>query len=90
MVGIKAEKDACYALLKELNRTLTCPSDDPKLNPKCKYTLRGVIPSPDVLYLCRRKQPQSSEQVDEETDEWWRISWAPDAENPVQQEVRAY
>lgn len=90
MVGIKAEKEACYALLKELNQTLTVPSEDPKLNPKHKYTLRGVIPSPDVLYMCRRNQLQPSEQADEEIDQWWRIAWVPDADNPVHQEVCAY
>lgn len=81
------EKEACYALLKKLNETLTLPSDDPERDPKHKYTLRGVIPSPDVLYICRRKPVQPSEQADEEIDSWWRIAWTPDADNPVQQEV---
>lgn len=88
--GIKAVKEACYALLKELNQTLTMPSDDPKLNPRHKYTLRGVIPSPDVLYLCRRKQTPTFELPDDDDDEWWRITWVPEADNPVQQEVCAY
>lgn len=87
LAGIKAEKEACYALLKELNKTLTIPSDDPKLNPTHKYTLRGVIPSPDVIYMCRRKEAGSFQGMIQELDEWWKFSWVPDAENPVKQEV---
>lgn len=85
--GIKVETNACLALLKKLNTAFTVPSADPKLNPEHKYTLRGVITSPDVIYMCRRKEREPFVEIDEEIDEWYRIAWVPEDDNVVKHEV---
>lgn len=84
---MRAERDACFTLLKKLNTALTVPDEDPKLSPVHKYTLRGVIASSDVIYMCRRKEREPFAEVDEDLDQWFRIAWVPDEPNPVKQEV---
>lgn len=82
--GIRAEKEACFALFKELNKTLTVPSQDPALHPKHKYSLRGVITSPDVLYMCTRRflDPQNSDHTEDRAqDQWCRVSWLAEGAN---------
>lgn len=89
---MRAEKEACCAVLKQLNQTLTVPSDDPALNPKHKYHLRGVIASPDELYMCRPGDHES--ETDDavknslEPHQWSKCSWVSGAESPVKFEVR--
>lgn len=94
LVGIRVEKEACCALFRKLNESLTVPSQDPKLNPTHKYSLRGVITSPDVLYMCTRRYNESrnndNDGGDPDFDQWYRVSWLADGANAVQQTVRAY
>lgn len=92
--GLTIEKEACCALFKELNKTFTVPNQDPKLNPTHKYSLRGVITSPDVLYMCIRRRQEVGNNDNgcdgPEFDQWYRVSWSADGANAVQQTVRAY
>lgn len=79
--------NACLALLKKLNTAFTVPCEDPKLTPEHKYTLRGVITSPDVIYICRRKEREPFVETEEDVDQWFRIAWVPDEDNPIKHEV---
>ena len=76
-------------MLRDMSKVLTEPSEDPKLNPTNKYTLRGVITSPEVVYMCRRRavEPLEAQSAGEKTDQWWRISWVAGDENPIKQEA---
>lgn len=89
---MRAEKEACCAVLKQLNQILTVPSDDPALNPTHKYYLQGVITSPDVLYMRRTGDREHSlDDVVEnslESPQWAKCSWISGAEEPVNFEVR--
>lgn len=75
-----------------MSKVLTTPSDDPTLNPSHKYTLRGVITSPDVVYMCRRRpaEPFETENAGVTIDQWCRVSWVAGAENPVKQEATVF
>lgn len=81
-------------MFKELNKTLTVPSQDPKLNPTHKYSLRGVITSPDVLYMRIRGHHEpwnnDNDTGDREFDQWYRVSWCADGVSVVQQTVRVH
>lgn len=83
----KVETNACLALLKKLNTAFTVPCEDSKLNPVHKYTLRGVIASPDVIYMCRRQEREPFVETGEDVDQWFRIAWVPDEDNPIKHEV---
>lgn len=88
--GINAERDVCVANVTRLNQTFTVPSDDESVNPTHSYTLRGVITSMNVVYMCRRKQSEVMEEgaKDAYLNEWYMVSWDGD-ENQVKHEVRA-
>lgn len=69
---------------------LTVPSEEPEMDPTHKYTLRGVITSADVVYMCRRREadpPETEASSSAKVDQWWRCAWVAGDENPVRQEV---
>ncbi|KAJ0114905.1 hypothetical protein J7T55_004647 [Diaporthe amygdali] len=83
------EKEACCNLLRQMAEVLTVPSEEPEMDPHHKYTLRGVITSPEVVYMCRRTEanPSETEATGTKVDQWWRIAWVAGDENPVRQEA---
>lgn len=88
--GLGQEKEACCDLLRRMAEVLTVPSEEAEMHPTHKYTLRGVITSPDVVYMCRRREADASEAEasSAKVDQWWRCAWVAGDENPVRQEVR--
>ncbi|KUI71776.1 hypothetical protein VM1G_07364 [Cytospora mali] len=92
LARLNAEKDACCAILREMSNVLTAPSQDPELDPTNKYTLRGVITSPEVVYMCRRRvaEPFETENAGEKIDQWWRVTWVAGDERPVKQEATVF
>ena len=89
--GLKAEKTACLELLQRLNEKLTVPTGDVHWNPVHDYSLRGVAASPDVVYICRRAEP---DLIDMEggnaapIDQWWKLAYVADDADPIKVEVR--
>ncbi|KAL1862553.1 hypothetical protein Daus18300_008512 [Diaporthe australafricana] len=87
------EKEACCKLLRQMAEVLTVPSEEPEIDPTHKYTLRGVITSPEVVYMCRRREVDPSETASGTEAsgangvQWWRVAWVAGDENPVRQEV---
>lgn len=77
-------------MLRRMAEVLTVPSEEAEMHPTHKYTLRGVITSPDVVYMCRRREADASETEasSAKVDQWWRCAWVAGDENPVRQEVR--
>ncbi|KAG8163631.1 hypothetical protein KVR01_006928 [Diaporthe batatas] len=86
------EKKACCDILRQMAEVLTVPSEEEGMNPTHKYTLRGVITSHDVVYMCRRKEadPAETEAPSSKVDQWWRVAWVAGDENPVRQEVTTF
>ncbi|KAG6356186.1 hypothetical protein INS49_015573 [Diaporthe citri] len=86
------EKEACCDLLRRMAEVLTVPSEEPEMDPVHKYTLRGVITSPDIVYMCRRREaePPETEASSAKVDQWWRCAWVAGDENPVRQEATTF
>jgi hypothetical protein len=87
-----AEKAACEQLLRTLQRRSTAPSEEGDgWRPVHRYTLRGVTASPDVMYVCRRAEPDLMEMdgaSSPPTDEWWKLGYVTDDDDPIKAEVR--
>lgn len=79
-------------MLRDMSKVLTVSSEDPELDPTNKYTLRGVVTSPDVVYMCRRRatEPFETENAGDKTDQWWRVFWVASDDNPVKQEATTF
>ncbi|KAK7698951.1 hypothetical protein SLS64_012006 [Diaporthe eres] len=87
------EKEACCDLLRRMAEVLTVPSEEPEMDPTHKYTLRGVITSADVVYMCRRREadaPETEASSSAKVDQWWRCAWVAGDENPVRQETTTF
>lgn len=55
-----------------------------------KYLLRGVATQTDVIYVCQRLVVDSNhdENKPEMVDQWWRLAYAANDDQPVKSEVR--
>ncbi|KAJ6438315.1 LOW QUALITY PROTEIN: ubiquitin interaction domain-containing protein [Purpureocillium lavendulum] len=96
-----AEADAKMKVLNEqlerirakqrfLGRLLTDPNKKGRPRPMdCKkYLLRGVATPNDVVYLCKRSEPDLIELEDspKALDQWWRLAYVPKEDQPVKAE----
>lgn len=74
-----------------LGRLLTQPEKQNRPRPMtCKeFLLRGVVTPSDVTYVCQRAEPDLIElgEQPKQLDQWWRLAYAPNGEQPVQAEV---
>lgn len=54
-----------------------------------KYLLRGVATSTDVIYVCQRGEVDliELEGAPQQLDQWWRLAYTPNEEQPVKAEV---
>lgn len=55
-----------------------------------KFLLCGVATPTDIVYLRQRSEPELTEMESEPKphDQWWRLAYAPEDEQPVKAEVR--
>lgn len=86
------EKEACCDMLRRMAEVLAVPSEEEEMNPTHKYSLRGVITSPDIVYMCRRRGADTveTEASSSKVDQWWRIAWVAGDENPVREEATTF
>jgi len=79
--------------LRELSKLYTQPSNDPSVPKLHAYSLRGVSISKSTMYICRRAEPDlidmdmDGDGQKENSDQWWRIHYAPIGSSPVTVEV---
>ncbi|KAG9244801.1 hypothetical protein BJ878DRAFT_541942 [Calycina marina] len=87
--SLNEEKELCRAELRELSKLYTEPSDDPDQPTLHKYTLRGVCPDMDTMYIRRASEPSlvtldiSGDEAESDKEQWWRIHYASADSNPV-------
>ncbi|ERS98723.1 hypothetical protein HMPREF1624_05510 [Sporothrix schenckii ATCC 58251] len=62
---LQFEREALVELSRRLRRKYTVPSENQNWSPTSKYSLRGVIVSPDKFYFCRREAQPKPEQEPE-------------------------
>ncbi|KAG5937472.1 hypothetical protein E4U53_008190 [Claviceps sorghi] len=74
-----------------LGRLLTQPNKLGRPRPMtCKeFLLRGVVTQSDVIYVCRRVEPDLIELEEEckPVDQWWRLAYTPNDGEPVKTEA---
>ncbi|CAM1508120.1 Fc.00g049680.m01.CDS01 [Cosmosporella sp. VM-42] len=87
---LQSTMDQIKAKQRFLGRLLTVLDKPGRPKPfTCnKYLLRGVATSKDVVYVCQRAEADLIELEDEAkpTDQWWRLAYVPDDEQPVKTE----
>lgn len=91
-LGIEAEISTCEAYLQQLGKKLTVPNEKPELNPTHGYTLRGVVTSPEIVYM-RKREEADLIQLDDAApaapvEQWWRLAWIGQGDNSLSYEVR--
>lgn len=92
VLDLELYMDKIRAKQRFLGRLLTVPDKPGRPKPMTckKYLLRGVATSQDVVYVCQRSQADLIELGDapKPLDQWWRLAYAPQNEQPVKSEVR--
>ncbi|KAI9791947.1 MAG: hypothetical protein M1816_003216 [Peltula sp. TS41687] len=97
LASLEEQKDKAKESLAEISVVLARPSNDPKINPKHRYTLRGVSTEPHITYvLCTVQDEESNNStLNQATQEvagqgpgtqsyqWWRMSFTSGESNPV-------
>jgi hypothetical protein len=87
LAELKAEKETCERLLATLAQKKTAPSEtEPDWRPVHKYTLRGIGAAPEVMYVCRRAEPDLMEmgESSDPSEEWWKLAYLPDSDDTLQ------
>ncbi|KAI5461474.1 hypothetical protein BGZ63DRAFT_356951 [Mariannaea sp. PMI_226] len=89
--GLRDDLERIKARQRFLGKLLTDPNKAGRPEPMTcsKYLLRGVATSTDVMYICRRSEANLIELEDEPSeplDQWWRLAFTPDEEQPVKAE----
>lgn len=85
--GLQEEKDTCQKIVQRITKRLTNP-DNSDRQLVHKYHLRGVATTKDVVYVCRRAEPDLIEMGDGEDDgsprdQWWRLAYIESDPDPL-------
>ncbi|PTB69575.1 hypothetical protein BBK36DRAFT_1165829 [Trichoderma citrinoviride] len=87
---LRAQLEQLQAKQRFLGRLLTDPDKQGRPKPMTckKYQLRGVATERDVIYVCQRLEPESTEAEDAKpaVDQWWRLEYCPHEDVPVRSE----
>lgn len=87
---LRAQLEQLQAKQRFLGRLLTDPDKQGRPKPMTckKYQLRGVATERDVIYVCQRLEPESTETEDLKpaVDQWWRLEYCPHEDVPVRSE----
>ncbi|KAG7127766.1 hypothetical protein HYQ45_012408 [Verticillium longisporum] len=92
MSKLNADRDYLKQYRRYLNTLLTDPEPEDGEEPITfhgkKYLLRGVATGRDIMYICRRTEPQliDLEEAAQPLDQWWRLAYVAGDEQPVQAE----
>ncbi|KAG7122333.1 hypothetical protein HYQ44_003231 [Verticillium longisporum] len=92
MNKLNADRDYLKQYRRYLNTLLTDPEPEDGGEPipfhGKKYLLRGVATGRDIMYICRRTEPQliDLEETAQPLDQWWRLAYVAGDEQPVQAE----
>ncbi|KAG6037183.1 hypothetical protein E4U41_005272 [Claviceps citrina] len=90
MKSLNAQLEQIKSKQRFLGRLLTEPDKPGRPRPMtCKeFLLRGVVTQSDVVYVCQRVEPDlmQLEEEAEPLDQWWRLAYRPDDNEPVQTE----
>ncbi|KAF4976047.1 hypothetical protein FZEAL_7225 [Fusarium zealandicum] len=92
MKDLDAELVQIRAKQRALGRLLTVPDKPGRPRPMTckKYLLRGVIASPNIVYVCQRREADLVELDGEDSkpaDQWWRLAYEPNEEPAVKAEA---
>ncbi|KAI9149409.1 hypothetical protein HJFPF1_11461 [Paramyrothecium foliicola] len=90
MKALKAQLEQIQAKQRFLGKLLTVPDKPGRPKPmSCKrYLLRGVATPTDIVYVCRRAEPDLIDLDDapRHSDQWWRLAYAAKDSEPVRSE----
>ncbi|EFZ04424.2 ubiquitin interaction domain-containing protein [Metarhizium robertsii ARSEF 23] len=88
--SLNSQMEQIMSKQRFLGRLLTQPEKQNRPRPMtCKeFLLRGVVTPSDVTYVCQRAEPDLIElgEQPKQLDQWWRLAYAPNGEQPVQAE----
>ncbi|KAF4944294.1 hypothetical protein FSARC_14706 [Fusarium sarcochroum] len=90
--GIDTDLDRIMAKQRALGRLLTAPDKPSRPKPMTckKYLLRGVVTSPNVVYVCQQEANLIELDVDVDesrpSDQWWRLAFTPHREQAINAE----
>lgn len=89
--GLNSQIQQVEARKRFLGKLLTVPDKPGRPKPMTckKYLLRGVATSTDVIYVSQRGEADliELEEAPKQLDQWWRLAYTPNEEQPVKAEV---
>ncbi|KAL1851332.1 hypothetical protein VTK73DRAFT_9455 [Phialemonium thermophilum] len=93
--GVLATRRRIERAMRNLDTFLTTPSQEERWNPTHPYTLRGVVPSVDVCYVCVRDEPDliefdGSAETTAPKEQWWKLGYVSSDEAPIKAEETTY
>jgi hypothetical protein len=92
---IHSEREWVIQASRELEKRLTVPDETSGFVPEYSYTLRGVINSVDVLYMCLPAE-QDLMQIDDAdsstkaADQWWKLGYVAADDEPIKAEITTF
>ncbi|KAL9128739.1 MAG: hypothetical protein Q9217_002646 [Psora testacea] len=79
-------RDSTLDRMREISKLYTEPSNDPDKPPKHKYTLRGVMSNPNIVYVLEKETPEEDEDMLGSRNgewKWWRLEYMASSINPI-------